>query len=49
VKRSLGLVHDLPHANRSTHRDYRHYYTGETRDIVAARFARDIEAFGYAF
>jgi hypothetical protein len=39
----------LPHENRSSHRDYRHYYTDVTRRIVAQRYARDIEYFGYAF
>lgn len=49
VKRRLGLAHALPHTNRSTHDDYRRYYSTETRDIVARRFARDIEHFGYSF
>lgn len=40
----------LPHENRSEgRRDYREYYTSETRDIVARYFARDIERFGYGF
>jgi chondroitin 4-sulfotransferase 11 len=49
LKQRLGLGHDLPHTNRSTHDAYRQYYTSETRDIVARRFARDIEHFGYRF
>jgi hypothetical protein len=49
VRRRLGLAHALPHSNRSAHDDYRHYYTSETRDIVARRFARDVERFGYRF
>jgi len=40
---------ELPHANRSAHRDYRSYYTPATRDRVANYFARDIEMFGYNF
>ena len=49
VRRTLGLAHDLPHVNRSRHDDYRQYYTDDLRDVVARRFRRDIEAFGYAF
>lgn len=30
-------------------RDYRDHYDAETRGIVAKRFRRDIEAFGYSF
>ena len=36
--------------NRSPHtKDYRNYYTSETRAIVAERFARDIDSFEYMF
>jgi len=49
VRERLGLEHDLPHVNRSSHDDYRRYYDDALRDVVAERFRRDIEAFGYAF
>jgi hypothetical protein len=49
VGRRLGIGAALPHANRSAHRDYRDYFSASMRDVVAARFARDIERFGYAF
>ncbi len=49
VAERLGLVAELPHVNQSTHDSYRKYYTDETRDIVARRFAKDIVHFGYAF
>jgi hypothetical protein len=45
----LNLSTKLPHANVSAHRDYRTYYTPETRDLVAKHFQRDIELFGYDF
>jgi hypothetical protein len=39
----------LPHANRSAHKDYRSYYTDETRELVAQAYRPDIERFGYTF
>jgi hypothetical protein len=35
--------------NTSSHLQYRQMYTASTRDLVARRFARDIEKFGYDF
>ena len=46
----LGLTDWLlPHRNPSEHRHYTRYYTDAMRDLVAERFARDIEFFGYRF
>jgi hypothetical protein len=45
----LKIQAQLPHANVSEHRDYRTYYTPETREFVAKQFRRDIEIFGYDF
>jgi hypothetical protein len=45
----LKIQAELPHVNVSEHRDYRTYYTPETREFVAKRFQRDIEMFGYDF
>jgi hypothetical protein len=45
----LKIQAELPHANVSEHRDYRTYYTPETREFVAKQFRRDIEMFGYDF
>ncbi|MBT8421156.1 MAG: sulfotransferase family protein [Gammaproteobacteria bacterium] len=39
----------LPTWNMSRHDHYSHYYTQETRNLVARRFRRDIEIFGYQF
>lgn len=39
----------LPHVNGTVRRPYAGYYSAELRDLVAARYARDIEVFGYRF
>ncbi|MFP4011510.1 MAG: sulfotransferase family protein [Spirochaetaceae bacterium] len=50
VMQRIGLPGlELPHANRTQRRDYRDYYTDELRDLVAERYRRDIEVFGFEF
>jgi chondroitin 4-sulfotransferase 11 len=51
VCRLLGVRARLPvkYASRRQSRDYRRYYGARSRALVAERYARDIEIFGYAF
>ncbi len=50
VFEQLGFENaSLPHKNSSKHRNYRTYYTEETREEVRRMYSRDIEFFGYEF
>lgn len=49
VCRALGRRADLPHLKRSNRGDYRELYGRDSAEVVARRFAPDLDAFGYTF
>lgn len=49
ICKDLGIVCDLPHFNKTERKNYRDYYTDETREVVRSWVQPDIEMFGYEF
>ncbi len=51
ILNELSIPHhlELPHENKSSKKHYSEYYNDETRNLVAIKYKRDIELFGYKF
>lgn len=50
VRQKLGnLGREMIHLNKSKRLGYSHYYSDETREIVAQAYRKDIERFSYQF
>lgn len=45
----LKIDAQLPHENKSKHKDYRTHYNDKTREMISNAFNEDIELFGYSF
>jgi hypothetical protein len=50
VLRAIGIKADkIPHRNKGQRGAYQDYYDAESREMIGAMYAADIEAFGYCF
>lgn len=47
--RRVGVDSELPHLNKTKHRDFRDYYDARSTDFVAKHWREEIELFGYEF
>ena len=49
IKTAIGCNANLPHLNASSRKNFKEYYTAESRDIIARWYQQDIDFFAYTF
>jgi hypothetical protein len=49
IQKRLGIKKNLPHKNKSTHKDYRSYYNDESKNKIIKIYSKDLNFFGYKF
>ena len=49
IRNAIGTEANLPHLNASSRKNFKDYYTDETREIITRWYQEDIEAFAYTF
>ena len=49
IAEKIGINKKLPYRNVSNSGDYKKYYNNETKSLVAKRYKKDIDFFGYKF
>ncbi len=49
IARSISAPINLPHHNKSKHKDYRSYYGPEAIEVIRDLYSEDIDKFGYSF
>ena len=48
-KSNFEISYNVQHLNKTNHKNYREYYTEETKELVRKAFSKDIEYFNYEF
>jgi len=49
IRNAIGTEANLPHLNASSRKNFKDYYTDETRGIITRWYQEDIEAFALTF
>jgi len=49
ISDALQITFNVPHINKTEHKNYRKYYNGKTKRMIAEVCAKDIELFNYRF